>query len=440
MSTSVSVVIPIRNRPALVDACLRSLSELEPGDWDLEILVVDDASTDETAESAERWSDRLPVRVVRNATQTGPGGARNRGAQEASGDILAFIDGDCRADRGWLRDLIPAFAEEGVVAAGGGLISAEERTWVQRYERVSHPSQRGRVAREVRPGGANDFLPGCNILVRREAFLKVGGFDTTHNLGEDVDLTWRLAENVGRVLYRPGGLVAHEHVDRLGKLLRRRFDLGTSHGVLLRRHPTSRRSLVVSIAQLLAIAGAILAVAWNAWFAAVVAASLVADVVLSSVTARGRVPMAGIAAACVKGHLSVGLRFLSLIDQYYLLPIALASGIGGFWWRPLFLILPALAATTILISIVDLLRLRPALNPALFVLVRTLDRIALHTGIVAGCLMHGTLRPLRLRFRVAPLTVLLLREGHSGGWVEDDPVFRSLAGSRAAASVPRDQA
>lgn len=424
---SVSIVIPIRNRPELIDVCLRSLAGLDQRGEGLEVIAVDDASTDETAETAERWGDRLPLRVIRAERQQGPGASRNLGANAARGEILAFIDGDCLADPAWLSDLLPVFKDPSVVAAGGAVVSAEERTWIQRYEGACHPAQRGQVAGEVRPGSSNDFLAGCNILVRRAAFRSVGGFDTTHHLGEDVDLIWRLATTAGRVLYRPDGVVAHHHVDRLGTLLRRRIDLGSSEAVLFRRHPANRRSFALSVPQILGAAALAGAIAWRTWLLALTGIALVVDHVsgLRLTRSGGREGgNARVVAALFKAHVSVAFRALTLVDRYYAIPATVAALIAGFIWWPAFLIPPGLVVVSLGISVVEWIRMRQRLGFLRFCAVRTLDHMAVHTGIVLGCIRHRTLMPLRARIRLAPWTVELVRYGHSGSWVENDPLFR----------------
>jgi mycofactocin glycosyltransferase len=428
---SVSLVIPIRNGPELIEKCLGSIAELRRSAGAFEVFIVDDASTDHTPDVAERWSDRLPLRVIRSERQRGPGASRNIGSEAARGEILGFIDGDCVADPAWLTDLLPAFDDPSVVAAGGAVVSAEERTWIQRYEGVCHPAQRGQVAGDVRPGTSNDFLAGCNILVRRSAFLSVGGFDATHPLGEDVDLIWRLATQAGRVQYRPDGIVAHHHVDRLGSLLRRRVALGSSEAVLFRRHPSHRRAFALSIPQAAVVLGVAGATAWRPWVASLPASALVADHIAGVRSARRRdraVTHARVIRALFKAHASVAFRALSLIDRYYALPLSLAGVLVGLFWWPAFLIPPGLVAMSLGISVLEWLRLRPHLDPVRFAFVRTMDHIAVHLGIVAGCLFHRTLMPLRVRFGLAPWTIELIRHGHAGSSVEGDPLF---AGSDA---------
>ncbi len=436
---TVTIVVPIRNGPHLVDACLRSLAALERPSGLREIIIVDDASSDDTPTAAEAWAGRLPVRVIRGDRQRGPGAARNIGARNAQSEILAFIDGDCIADPRWLADLIPLFEDPTVVAVGGRLISAEERTWIQRYEGVCHPSQRGSDAQDVGPGTSNDFLPGCNMLVRRRPFLALGGFNTGYHLGEDVDMTWRLASIAGRVLYRPDGIVAHHHLERLGALLRRRVALGSSEGILTRRFPAHRRAFAVSLSQLVFFAAVAGAFAWTIWIAVAGVAALAMDLTHALRTARRariEIGAAGVVRSLARAHSSVAYRALTLIDRYFAIPIAVAAIVAGSFWWPAFLVPGALVATSVGIGVIEWIRLRRPLDGVRFVSVWTLDQWAVHLGILMGCIKHRTLLPLRIRLALAPWTIDLLRYGHSGASVESDPLFAASAATDPSAAEP----
>jgi mycofactocin system glycosyltransferase len=367
----------------------------------------------------------LPVRVLRADTHLGPAACRNLGAAAAQGEILAFIDGDCLADPDWLADLVSAFEDHAVVAVGGGVVSAAKHTLVQLYEEVRHPSQRGRSATEIRPGGSNDFLPGCNMLVRRTAFLSIGGFEESMHLGEDVDLTWRLAGSAGRIVYRPDGVVAHEHVDRLGALLRRRAVLGSSEAILFVRHPAHRRAFAVSVPQLVAAtAGA--ASVWRWWLAPIAAAAPAIDLIVGvrSVRARGvTASWQRVAVALLKAHVSVAFRAATLLDRYFAIPIAAAAAVAVAFWSPAWLALAGLVALSLAIALAEWSRLRPELGFIPFVALNALDRAAVHAGILLGCIRHGTLLPLRLRMSLAPITLDLLRHGHATAMIESDPLF-----------------
>ncbi len=111
----VSVIIPVRNRPHDIDVCLQSLKKLDYPNDKLEIIVVDDASTDETPDIACRF----PVRLIRLKQRKQASYSRNLAARYARGDILAFIDSDCLAGSSWLRELVPVFKDAQLGVVGG---------------------------------------------------------------------------------------------------------------------------------------------------------------------------------------------------------------------------------------------------------------------------------------------------------------------------------
>src|SRR5947209_322309 len=113
----VSIIIPSYNRAVQLQRCLRSLGELDYPPHCLEILVVDDASTDETPallarETQEFESKGRVIRVIRHTVRQGVAISRNTGAEAARHSLLAYIDSDCVASPGWLAELVPAFQDE----------------------------------------------------------------------------------------------------------------------------------------------------------------------------------------------------------------------------------------------------------------------------------------------------------------------------------------
>src|SRR5690349_8782081 len=97
----VSIIIPTYNRPAPLEQCLKALSQLDYPRDRFEVVVVDDGSTISPAGIVEGFCSRLDIRMLRQAN-AGPAAARNLGAQEAKGQILAFTDDDCLPDPAWL--------------------------------------------------------------------------------------------------------------------------------------------------------------------------------------------------------------------------------------------------------------------------------------------------------------------------------------------------
>lgn len=204
-----SVIVPAYNEEAYltdcllaVSAALRSSSERGP----YEIIVVDNASTDGTAAVAAR----IPgVRVV-HEPRKGLTRARQRGFEEASGDILAYVDADTRMPHDWIGRVLDAYDRAGdLVCVSGPYVyydlPAVKTALVRLYWLLlARPTYR--FTRYMAVGG--------NFAARRDALAKIGGFDTTISFyGEDTNIARRLAA-VGRVVFDMQ-LVMHTSARRL---------------------------------------------------------------------------------------------------------------------------------------------------------------------------------------------------------------------------------
>lgn len=210
-----SIVIPNFNGAAHLEACLASLRELEyPAER--ETIVVDNASTDGSATLVRR---RFPeVRVVELGQNVGFAGACNRGAREANGAIVAFLNNDMRVERGWLRALVePLRVESDVAATGARILSWDGDVIdfvggaVNFYGHGFQPLH-GRPVEEFQGSEPRPVLFACGgaMAIRRETFLTSGGFDEDYfAFFEDIDLGWRLWVLGYRVLFVPGAVAYH---------------------------------------------------------------------------------------------------------------------------------------------------------------------------------------------------------------------------------------
>jgi glycosyltransferase involved in cell wall biosynthesis len=148
------------------------------------VTVVDDASTDGTADIAERHG----ARVLRLGNPRGPYAARQRAAMASNADVLVFLDTRCRVQPGWLESHRRAMrsgdvalsCSEVVAVAGGSLAS-----------RVAARQQPFRIGATVPATGKMPYYPTCNLGVRTSAFKAVGGFKEVRS-GGDADLCWRI--------------------------------------------------------------------------------------------------------------------------------------------------------------------------------------------------------------------------------------------------------
>jgi GT2 family glycosyltransferase len=219
-----SVIVPSYRSITTIVACLSSLQQQDLA-LPYEIIVVD-SSPDDTAKLVR---ERFPaVRLIQLTTQTDPATARNLGAQQANGAVLAFIDSDCTAPPDWLRRLCATLAG-GYDAAGGAITNANP---------VNLVSWAGYMCefREFLPGGpardATNLTIG-NTAYRCEAFWAVGGFPAGFFPQEDQIFHSRMVAAGMRIRLDPGITVAHTHRTRLGDFLLHQRQIGHANATVL---------------------------------------------------------------------------------------------------------------------------------------------------------------------------------------------------------------
>jgi glycosyltransferase involved in cell wall biosynthesis len=193
MPLTVSVIVCAHNEARFLPACLHSLlAQTRPPD---ELLVIDNASTDETATVAEQIPN---VRVVREPRK-GLVVARETGRLAASGTLLVYVDADCRAPLTWPARVVRRFERDPALIALSGPYRYYDWDWygrllVRGYDFTLAPATQVLVKYVLRIG---TIFYGGNFAVRRRALDTIGGFDTTIEFhGEDT--------NVGRRLFRVG--------------------------------------------------------------------------------------------------------------------------------------------------------------------------------------------------------------------------------------------
>ncbi len=198
--------------------CLRALrDELNWPAEALELICVDNASSDG---SAARIAAAVPqARMIRSATNIGFAGGCNLGVTEATGSIVAFLNSDARPHRDWVRAAVEALGEGPDVAA----VASKVLDWDgERIDYVDGGLTWYGMGYKPHVGksddGAHDtardvlFGTGAALLVRREIFTRLGGFDERFFMFcEDVDLGWRLNLRGYRVRYEPRSIAYHRH-------------------------------------------------------------------------------------------------------------------------------------------------------------------------------------------------------------------------------------
>jgi len=373
----VTVVIPVRDRPELLQRVLTALKGLQ-------CLVVDDASTD--PRRTREIVDHAGARFLPLAANSGPAAARNAGLGQVTTPLVAFVDSDCVPDPDWLEPLLGHFDDPLVAAVAPRILPLQvvPSTALSRYEAVRSSLDRGASGGLVRPLSRIPYVPSAALLVRREAAGDVL-FDPQLRGGEDVDLVWRLVDAGWDVRYEPGSIVAHDGPTHLWSWLRRRAFYGTTAGPLARRHPAALVPLQAS--------------AWSAG-------------VWALVLARRPLLAAGLLTASIG---ALAHRFDGFVEK----PFGVATKIAGAGtlrsalpalhglaraWSPALVLglcwrrtRPGAAFALVAPALGDWRTDRAQLDPLRYAALHVADDIAYGAGVWQGCATARTLAPLRPR-------------------------------------------
>lgn len=226
-----SVVIPVYNAARTLGDCLASLVRQAAPRRDIEIIVVDDGSTDRTADLVAGFPG---VRLLRQSHQ-GPAAARNRGTQEAEGEIVLFTDGDCIPLDNWLQEMLTPFREDPEIIGVKGAYLTHQRNWTARFVQLEYEDKYDKLA--IPP--YIDFIDTYSAGYRRAAFLAAGGFDTEFPVAcaEDVELSYRLANQGLKMVFNPDARVIHRHPESLRDYLKKKFKFAYWRMLSVKKNP-----------------------------------------------------------------------------------------------------------------------------------------------------------------------------------------------------------
>jgi len=220
----VSIIVPIKDEERVVDRLLKALLRLDYPTEKMEILIVEDGSSDKTVEICMEYVRRYPdqVRLLRKPTSNGKPSALNYALKHAKGEIVAFFDADNVPEPDALKRAINYFADHSVAAVQGRLcsinadenmlakfVSYEDAVWCEAY-------LRGKDVLDLFV-----HLKGSCQFIRYDILTKVGGFDEDA-LSEDMELSARLAENGYRIRYAPDVCAWQEMPADLTQLFKQR--------------------------------------------------------------------------------------------------------------------------------------------------------------------------------------------------------------------------
>ncbi len=227
---SVSIIIPTFNGASRIGNCLDSLASQTPG-REVEILVVDDGSTDNIAGVVERYS------AVRLITQknAGPAAARNRGAREARGKVILFTDDDCVPMPDWLEAMLEPFNQPDVVGAKG-IYRTHQKSLAARFVQIEYEDK----YRLMRNLASIDFIDTYSAGFVRDRFLEMTGYDTSFPVAcaEDVELSYRMSARGWKMKFTPAAIVFHTHPDKFSSYLKKKYKFAFWRVLAVRKNPS----------------------------------------------------------------------------------------------------------------------------------------------------------------------------------------------------------
>lgn len=181
-TTRVSIIIPAFNEARMIGKCLDSLTRLDFPRDQFEVILVDNGSEDATVQIAQSFADRLNLTILEKYAVK-ISALRNLGANSARGEILAFLDADCLPPSTWLTDILALASIDGAGVVGAHYVLPEDSTWVGRT---------WHVYQEAPKAGDVSHVPAGDLVMRREDFQRVRGFDESIQTNEDYELCDRV--------------------------------------------------------------------------------------------------------------------------------------------------------------------------------------------------------------------------------------------------------
>jgi glycosyltransferase involved in cell wall biosynthesis len=220
MSTATwSIIIPALNEQNRIGQCLDSICGLDYNHDDVEVIVVDNGSTDETVSIARSYVEKIAIRVFVMPRVT-VAALRNGGAEASTAPLLAFLDSDCMTTPDWLSNATALMHEHEDSVLGASYGIPKNAGWpAQLWYKYFNKFRRGEV----------NYVPSSNLLIRRTLFRQIGGFNGNLGSNEDAQICAKARALGHRVLAFPELAITHLGAEQtLSDFARRQYWHGSS--------------------------------------------------------------------------------------------------------------------------------------------------------------------------------------------------------------------
>ncbi|HUT05000.1 MAG TPA: glycosyltransferase, partial [bacterium] len=211
-----SVIIPVYSGENTIASCLEALAAQDVPMQEFEVIVVDDGSTDSTAQVVKQFDVKYIYQENR-----GPATARNVGVRHAQGSIIVFTDADCVPEPNWLREMVIPLVNESDVVGVKGAYRTRQKRLVARFAQAEFEERFKRLKKRR----TIDFVDSYSAGFKKDIFNELGGFNPRYPKAnnEDVELSFRVAQKHHKMVFSPGAIVYHTHPDTIYKYAKLKF-------------------------------------------------------------------------------------------------------------------------------------------------------------------------------------------------------------------------
>lgn len=228
----VSVIIPVHNGENLIAGCIESLCDQDYPKDRYEIIVVNNASTDNTEEVVRKFND-VPGLFYLYEPIRGSYKARNAGIKQAKGNIIAFTDADCITDRQWLKRGVEGFEGANIGCVAGEIEGYKPNNYIEQYLIDKKELSQGKTLDEA----FMSYAKTANVFYGKTVFGKIGPFEEKWISGGDADLSWRMQiETDYKIKYIPEALVYHKHRTTIGSMFKQCTKWGIGSVLLYKKY------------------------------------------------------------------------------------------------------------------------------------------------------------------------------------------------------------